>query len=262
MSANFLAKEAGYHLTGSWMDGDSLTNARFRPLADFEARLAEIVRLAQQMGFQAMDLWTAHLNPGWATSEHVAIARHVLHAYQMQVVSLAGGFGQTRDEFLAACRLAAALGVALLGGSTPLLFNDRAFVAGALREHGLRLGYENHPERSGREVLARIGDEAADVIGATVDTGCFGTEGYDAASAVQELAGRIFHVHLRDVVGVGREASCRFGQGIVPLQECIQMLQAAGYTGPLSVEHEPETFDPTKDCVASLNQLKQWLSGG
>ena len=261
MSANFLAKESGYRLTGGWMEGDRATNARFAPLENFEILFAELLRQVCGMGFQALDLWTAHLNPAWATPEHIAIARRLLSQYQIQVVSLAGSFGETRDEFLAACRLAAALEVPLLGGSTPLLFHDRQFVIGALRQDNLKLGYENHPERNGREVLSKIGDEGADCIGATVDTGCFGAEGYDAAAAIGELAGRIQHVHLRDVIGVGQEESCRLGAGVVPIQACLGVLRDLDYRGPLSIEHEPETFDPTPDCVASLAQVKAWLAG-
>ena len=260
MSANFLARESGYQLSGGWMSGDHATNTRFAPLEGFEGLFGQLLGDVRRMGFEALDLWTAHLNPAWATPEHIAIARQLLTQHQLQVVSLAGAFGQTHDEFLAACRLAAALEVPLLGGSTPLLFSDREFVAGALRAHNLKLGYENHPERSGREVLSKIGDAGADCIGATVDTGCFGTEGYDAAVAIQELADRILHVHLRDVIGVGQEDSCRLGAGVVPLQACLRVLRDQGYRGALSVEHEPEAFDPTPDCVASLAQVSEWLA--
>jgi L-ribulose-5-phosphate 3-epimerase len=260
MSANFLAKESAYHLTGGWMEGDRATNVRFAPLETFAERFAALLSDVRGMGFQALDLWTAHLNSAWATPEHIAIARRLLTQHHIQVVSLAGAFGETRHEFIAACRLAAALEVPLLGGGTPLLFSDQKFVAGALREHSLKLGYENHPERNGREVLAKIGDEGADCIGATVDTGCFATEGYDAAVAIQEMAGRILHVHLRDVIGAGQEDSCRFGAGVVPLQACIRALRNQDYRGALSVEHEPEAFDPTPDCIASLAQLEEWLA--
>ena len=235
MSANFLAREAGYHLTAGWMQGDQATNTRFAPLADFEALFAELLSQVRRMGFEAMDLWTAHLNPAWATPEHIAIAQKLLGHFQIQVVSLAGAFGQTEAEFVAACRLAAALGAPLLGGTTPLLFSERAFVAGALRAHNLSLGYENHPERSGQEVLSKIGDEAADCIGVTLDTGCFATAGYDVALATRELAHRIVHVHLRDVLGVGHEdfGLAGIGRGSIPrLPACV-----AGGRLPGCAEH-------------------------
>ncbi len=260
MSANFLARESGYRLTAGWMEGDRATNARFAPLENFEMLFAALLGDVRGMGFQALDLWTAHLNPAWATPDHIGIARQLLAQHHLQVVSLAGGFGETRDEFLAACRLAAVMKVPLLGGGTPLLFSDQTFVAGALREHNLKLGYENHPEHTGREVLSKLGGQNADCIGVTVDTGCFATEGYDAASAIQELAARILHVHLRDVAGAGQEDSCRLGAGVVPLQACLRALRDQNYRGALSVEHEPEAFDPTPDCIASRALLEEWLA--
>jgi sugar phosphate isomerase/epimerase len=242
------------------MQGDRATNDRFRPLADFEGLFAALLGAVGGMGFRALDLWTAHLNPAWATSEHIAIAAGLLAEHGLEVVSLAGGFGQTRDEFLAACRLAAALRVRLLGGSTALLSTDPDFVAGALRDHALKLGYENHQERSSRDVLARIGSAGADCIGVTVDTGSFVTEGCDPAAAIRELGPRILHVHLRDVPGAGQEDSCRLGAGAVPFPACLRALAGCGYSGPLSIEHEPYTYDPVPDCIASLAQVRAWLA--
>ena len=128
------------------------------------------------------------------------------------------------------------------------------------RAHHLKLGYENHPEHSGRAVLAKLGDAGADVIGVAVDTGSFATQGYDAAEAITEMAGRILHVHLRDVLGGAQDTSCRLGLGLVPFPRCLQALREQGYAGALSVEHEQETFDPTPDCVASVAQLQSWLA--
>ena len=78
MSANYVARLLGYHMTEGWMQGDAATNQHFQPLATFEERFEEIVRDIQAMGFRAMDLWTAHLNPAWATPAHVDAARKVL----------------------------------------------------------------------------------------------------------------------------------------------------------------------------------------
>jgi pimeloyl-ACP methyl ester carboxylesterase len=68
-------------------------------------------------------------------------------------------------------------------------------------------------------------------------------------------------LYLRDVVAVGQGASCRFGAGVVPFQACLRTLRDQDYGGALSVEHEPEGFDPTPDCIASLALLQHWLAG-
>jgi L-ribulose-5-phosphate 3-epimerase UlaE len=69
----------------------------------------------------------------------------------------------------------------------------------------------------------------------------------------------VFHVHLKDVGASGRHETCRYGQGIVPIRACVEALHTLGYRGAISVEHEPEDFDPTDDCKANLAMLREWL---
>ena len=140
-------------------------------------------------GFGALDLWLAHLNWRWATPEHVRITRDSLDRHGLRVVSLAGNLGATAAELESACRLANALDVDLLGGMGDVLRNDLPGAVSVLRDHGVRFGYENHPEKSPQEVLALIGD-ADDVLGAAVDTGWWATQGYDPVQALRDLDGQ------------------------------------------------------------------------
>ena len=122
----------------------------------------------------------------------------------------------------------------------------------------MRLGIENHPETPA-EMLAKIGDGGDGTIGTTVDTGWYGTQGIDAAEAIAALAPHLVLVHLKDVREVGAHNTCRFGEGVVPLERCVRTLQAIGYTGTFSVEHEPGDFDPAADIAASRALLEGWL---
>jgi hypothetical protein len=45
----------------------------------------------------------------------------------------------------------------------------------------------------------------------------------------------------------------------VPIERCVRVLQELGYSGTISVEHEPDYSDPTEDCAANLRMLKGWL---
>jgi L-ribulose-5-phosphate 3-epimerase len=260
MSANFVARQVGYRMSGGWMQGDQAANDFFRPLATFPERFGGLLNEISDLGFTAVDIWSAHLNWNWAAAEHIGAARALLADRRLEVVSLAGNFGSTRPEFEAACRLAVALGAARLGGDSSLLATDRAFVVATLRAHRLQLGIENHPEKNTRELLDKIGDVGNGTIGAALDTGCFATLGYDAAQAVTELSGQLVHVHLRDVLAPGSHASCAFGQGCVPLEACVRNLRQVGYAGPISIEHNPEYFDPSEDCRFSLALLRGWLA--
>ncbi len=259
MTANFVARQLGYRMTEGWMQGDRATQDHFRNADTFGTRFEAYLRDIQAMGYEAIDLWLAILHPSWATDVHIETARQLLERYHLPVVSLAGDFGASREAFTATCSLATRLGCALLGGMTGLLENDRAFVVSKLRDSGLRLGMENHAQKTPEAMLAQIGEDE-DVVGTTVDTGWYGTQGYDAAEAVRKLGHRLFHIHLKDVRQPGGHETCRFGEGCVPVENCVRALKQLGYTGPISVEHEPDQFDPTDDLIANLQLLKEWMS--
>lgn len=260
MSANYVARQLNYHMTEGWMQGDGATQDWFRPLSTFRTRFDDLLLEIHALGFHAFDLWLAHLHPDWATPDHIDIARDLIAQHKLSVVSLAGGFGETREAFDKTCALAKAVGVTILGGGTGLLASDRAWLVGALRERGLQLGVENHPEKTPADLIGRMGVGDEDVVGAAVDTGWFGTQGYDAAAALRELSARLFHVHLKDVREAGGHNTCRFGEGVVPIEGCVRTLREIGYGGAISIEHEPEQFDPTADVRASLRLLQEWLA--
>jgi sugar phosphate isomerase/epimerase len=258
MSANEVARQLGYRM-GDWGEGDRAANAWYAPIATFEARFGDLLDRVRGLGFTAIDVWTAHLNPAWATDEHVALSQGLLRRHGLRVVSLAGGFGSTVDEFEATCRLAAALERPILGGSAPLWRTDRAAVLDALERHDLRLAFENHPEKTPEEMIDLIGD-APSRVGTAVDTGWYGTQGYDAARAIETLGSRVMHVHLKDVRETGQHRTCGFGQGIVPIEGCVRALARMGYSGDISIEHEPHDYDPTDEVVHGAALLRGWLA--
>lgn len=260
ISANFVARQLGYQMTGGWMQGDNATNDYFRPLGTFAERFGGMLGEVSAMGFSAIDIWLAHLHWRWASPEQIAIARDLLAKHNLTVTSLAGGFGATADEFEAACRLAVALGTDILGGSSPFAAAERATAVDILKTHGVKLALENHPgEKTAAEMLAKIGDGGDGTIGTAVDTGWWGTHGYDAAQAIRELAPHVMHVHLKDVLTPGGHATCRYGRGCVPIEECVRVLAEIDYTGDIGIEHEPDDFDPTADCIENLRLLRGWL---
>jgi sugar phosphate isomerase/epimerase len=264
MTANFIAREVGYNMTGGWGQGDKAVNVYFRPLETFGERFEELLEEVAAMGFEVIDIWDGHLHPDWATADHIAIARDLLAKYGFTVASLAGWLGSTAEEFEARCRLAAALNCPILGGSTSMLKKDRSFVVDRLKANDLKLGIENHPGTSSTaDILAMIGDDGEGRIGATVDTGWFATYGIDAAEAIRKLGDYVFHVHLKDVLAPTKPEehhTVRYGQGIVPIERCVRVLQGMGYSGDICVEHEPGLSDPTEDVVASFEMLKGWLA--
>ena len=155
-----------------------------------------------------------------------------------------------------ACAIAAALGSTSLSGFAPL---EDERLPGLLERHGLLFGLENHPEPTPRAILEKVRDVPH--VGVCVDTGWFGTQGYDPARAIEELGDRVLHVHLKDVLHAGEpHETCRWGEGVVDVEACVRVLQRIGYTGAIAVEHEPATFDPSEEIAWMRARLEEWLA--
>lgn len=261
MTANYVARQSNYHMTDWGSAQDAVVNY-FKPVETYQERLNEILTDIVGLGFDTIDLWLAHLDPAWATSEHVTIAKALLKKHGLQVASLAGWFGDTLGEFEAICKLAKDVNATVLGGQSSLYqhADTRTQLISMLKDYDLRLGIENHPQKSPQEMLDTIGDDHDGTIGTAVDTGWWGVQGFDAAQAIRDLGDTVFCVHLKDVKRVGTHDSCTFGEGIVPVEECVRVLQEIGCDGVITIEHEPEDHNPNDDIRESLTILKGWLS--
>lgn len=270
MSANFVAREIGYQMTEGWGQGDSAVQDWFSPLNTFAERFDAMLKEVADLGFKAIDLWMGHLHWSWATPAHLDLAAGLLAKHELTPTSYAGGFGATEAEFRACCLICVRLGIPILGGGLPLLQTDRETAVAILREYGLVFGLENHPEKTPAEALAKLGEGDEDVIGMALDTGWFATQGTSALEAIRELAPRLKLVHLKDVkapraektgfmfIDMGHE-TCALGDGIVEAEAIARELVKLDYRGDISIEHEPEDFDPREDAKLSLERLTGWL---
>ena len=266
MSANYVARQAGYQLTGSWGEGARTTGAHFEPVATYRERLGELFAEIRALGFDRLDLWECHLDARWATDAHIEIAVDLLAEQGLTVASRACNAGADHATFLRSCEIARRLGTEIVATSSDLLFDpgERSWLVGTLREQGLRLAYENHPKEKTAQMLLDVigphemGGEVSP-IGACLDTGWFGTHGYDAARAIRELGPRLFYIHLKDVPKVGLpHDTCELGSGIVPIGACLAALRAIGYEGAISIEHEPEHEDPRPAIARGADRVRAW----
>ena len=253
-TANFVARETGWSMRG-WQHGDRATQERFRALETYGERLDEILSSVRALGFDTVDLWGAHLGTGWATDEHLAIARETLDRHGLRVATYATWVDPSNVE--RACELARGIGTSVIGAG---FSGEPEELAPALRERGVRLAVENHPERTPLEILSKI-ERGGGTFGTTVDTGWWGTQGYDPVRALDELAEHVLHVHLKDVRTVGEpHDTCPWGEGVVDIEACVRTLQRAGYDGALAIEHEPEDHDPSDEIGRLRARLETWLA--
>jgi L-ribulose-5-phosphate 3-epimerase len=253
--ANVVAEQLGWNMTKGWNEGDSAASAYYAPLATFEGRFDAFVGKVVASGFAAVDIWSATIDYRWATAEHLAAANRVLDGHGVEVVSYGGGFGSTPDEFRRANEVILGLGCRLLGGRTPVFDHDRETALAILAEYGTVLAVENHPERDTEELARQIRPDGDGRLAATVDTGWFATQGFDPARAIRELGPAVAHVHLKDIRAAGEHETCALGDGIVDIADCVAALTDIDYRGVISIEHEPEHYDPYPEVVVSRSRL-------
>ena len=259
--SNLVGAQCGYEPQSEWDSCVEAVNEYYRPLSTFAARFEEMILGITALGFDALDLWMpGQLNFRWATDEHIRLARALLDKHHMTVTSLGGDFGETKEEFVASCKLAVAVNTDLLSGVTPVLFSDRLFVVRTLQEYNLRFGIENHPERSPQEMLDQIGDGGEGTLGTTLDTGWYATRHYDVVRAIEELDRHIFLVHLKDVLDGEEHLNVGYGRGIVPMEQCVYALRRIGYKGDYCIENHPVDHDPTGEIREALVLMKKWTT--
>jgi L-ribulose-5-phosphate 3-epimerase len=256
--SSFVGKQAGYK--ADWDASVDAVNAYYSPEATFGQRFEQMLLDTRALGFDALDIWTAgQLSWRWASPSQISTARQLLDKHKITITSLGDGFGETRDEFLAACKLAVGVNTKLLSGGCPIFKTDRQYVIDMLNEYDLYLGLENHPEHSAQEMLDQIGDGANGRVGTTIDTGWYATQAPDVVEAVKALARQVFQIHLKDVLAGAADQNVGYGQGVAPLEESVKALKSAGYDGLYSVEIHSVNHDPSSELVEGLALVKKWV---
>ena len=254
-TANFVARETGWAMHG-WRHGDGAAQEHYRELETYGERLDEMLAKVGALGFDTIDLWGAHLGTGWATDEHLAIARETLERHGLRVATYATWVDPANVE--RACELARGIGTNVIGagfsGEPEAL---APVLARARRSPGRREPSGEDTARGAREDRAR----AAARSGRPSTRAGGERRATTRPRAIDELGGHVLHVHLKDVRAVGEpHDTCPWGDGVVDIEACVRTLQGLGYTGALAIEHEPEDHDPSDEIVGLRSRLEAWLA--
>jgi sugar phosphate isomerase/epimerase len=76
--------------------------------------------------------------------------------------------------------------------------------------------------------------------------------------ATYELRDYLVHMHLKDITEIGGHETCALGDGVVDIRGILKALKEIGYTGAVTIEHEPYDHDPTEACAQSLKRVQAW----
>lgn len=257
MTANYVAKELNYTDSLDWGKCHQATVEAFHGTS-FSTKFEELISGVKELGFDAIELWVAHLDPVKATPEMIEQALAILDKYKVNIVSYTAGFGQpgvSREDAVKIFETAKAIGAPVFAqGFHP----DNGPLVKELAEiYKIKMGLENHPEKTPQEVIDKV-SPFAPWVGSAIDTGWFATQGYDPVQAVYDLKDYLVHVHLKDIKAAGAHDTCALGNGVVDIKGVMKALKEVGYDGPMTVEHEPHTYDPTEEVKLSLDRVKSW----
>jgi len=254
-TANYFARSTNYQTSmDEWGAAERKVIENFS-LDEFE----RICRDIKGAGFQYIELWMGHAFPKFMTPYLAEELKTIWTRHGLSVYSYSCSLGDPvrYPRWTRLCfETAKMLGIDMITSgiskeSTPSIY-------GMCNEYGLKVAVENHPEKHPDEIKAVIGDYG-DLLGAAVDTGWFGTQGYHAPEALWELKDHLFNVHLKDVREAGDHHPVALGSGIVNIGECVQVLKEINYNKTASIEQESGDHDPTEDCAIALKWISEML---
>jgi sugar phosphate isomerase/epimerase len=244
-------------MTSSWSVADQLTNARFRQPESFAARFGALLEEVARAGFGDAELWTAHLNPAWATELHLSQARECARIHGMRLTGLGGDLGATPAALERSCKLVNAIDGDMLVGRMHLVEAERVEALAILRRYGVRLAIENETA-SPDDVLRQIGSDS-DVLGAALDTASFLENGHDPVEATNALAPVAFHMHLRNCRGISDASPAPFDEGAVDVEACLAIALSHGAVGSLGIEVFARHENPTSELSRNRKLVEGWL---
>ena len=240
----------------------------------------ESLRGIAAAGFKYVELSAV---PGW--TEHVTLdgtedVRRKLAGHGLEAVSLSGHSDLTTREGLEhgirAVRWAAEYGLPIMntavGGHASKEESEKAFLdnigelADVAEDAGVVVALEIHGDimASGRKTLPLLEKIGRDSVKVNYDTA--NVEFYSGEKAVDDLeaiAPHLAHVHLKETTGgKGVWDFGAIGSGSVDFARVLEILEQAGYTGPLSVELEfqGEPWPPLEEVDASMRSSYEHLS--
>jgi len=262
-SANYVADVSGYAVRPfDWGKCERATTLAFSG-AQWEPHFLALLQRVKAMGFEAIEVWQAHMVAAGADAAQRTRARQLLDVGGMRCASYTSFFsrpGAPRPEIEGAFAAASALGAGVIAGG---MHKDHAALVDELaRQYGVRMAIENHGEKPEAlaELLASLTPSQRESIGTTVDTGIYAGAGIDPVEACRLLRGHIYHVHFKDVPELGAHGCCAAGAGIARLRDVVGELKAQGYAHYLSVECETPYHDPDPESAESLQRAREWLA--
>ena len=228
----------------------------FKPLPDLIAKI-------KATGLDATELCAVHANFGDVAAHAETIATFKAGGVRIVAIGVEGMTGDVakdrpRFEF---CKASGAKNLSISFG-TALLADD---LAGLKRldalagEYDVNVGIHNHGgyDWLGTEAMLKFVLDHTKNIGVHMDTAWAIDAKQDPSKWVEQFAGRLYGVHVKDFLYDERRQwrDVVIGTGILDLPAFRAALDKVGFSGPLVIEYEGDAADPVpalRECVAKL----------
>lgn len=253
ITANYVHEINGYQ-PATWPEMMQMHKERFGP-QNLDAMLGRIAG----MGFGYVELWigttgTLCQDPLWqGTTPDDILGMFAKHG--LQVASFCPGGIGSQTDMVPLFEFAQALKAPMLTGwlgREPELWET---VAGYLERYDTRFGIEPHGPTYSLSTVQEIENALAvsDRIGVCPDTGVWAAQDIDPPVAVEVLAERVIHTHLK---GYNKAQSlwCAPGDDDIGLDRVVRILRDTGYQGVYSIE-----FEAAHDSDAEVARARQMV---
>ncbi|HET7628132.1 MAG TPA: sugar phosphate isomerase/epimerase family protein [Bacillales bacterium] len=255
-TASYFAKPSNYSVSmDDWGEAERRVIETFC-LQEFQQLCTAIAGA----GFRCIELWMGHAFPKFMTQDLADEMKMIAGKSELEMIGFTCHLGDPLNypRWTELCfRTSRMFGIDLI--TSGVTKQGAPIVNDYCEQYGIKVAVENHPEKHPDEILEVI-EPYRDWLGAGVDTGWFGTQGFPPEKALELMGDRLFNVHLKDVKEVGSHHPVALGSGVVDIEQCVRTLKQIGYDDRVSVEQESEDHDPTRECGEALQMIEELLS--
>ncbi len=134
------------------------------------------------------------------------------------------------------------------------------------KEYDIRIAIHNHgPEdkyfRSPLDALKMVKNMDFR-MGVCIDVGHAVRAGTDVPDAIEQVGGRLYDVHMKDLaIATSKESQVAVGDGILPVEKIFAALIAIKYPGYVDLEYEINEDNPMPGMIKSFAYMRGVLAG-
>lgn len=228
--------------------------------------IEEAVRHLEGMGVHHAELFSKHLDPK-GTPEQDAAVKKLLEGAGIRISAHGvNNFTSDHEANRKICEFAKRIGFKTITSNFKPEPEILASLDKLVAEYDVRLAIHNHGPGSHFDKLESVTSAIAGHdkrIGACVDCGHYLSSGEDPVKCVLTLKDRVYGVHLKDHVEVGKKsANAILGKGHLDVVGLFRALREIKFPadGALSLEYEANPANPIEDMKTCLAIAKEAIA--